>query len=56
MKKLIENVVGFVMTVVMAFLIAFVLINFMLNCQSWDESYWTETSSCVTVSQILGID
>jgi len=56
MKKLIENVVGFVLTVVMAFLIAFVFINFMLNCQSWDESYWTETSSCVTVSQILGID
>ena len=56
MKRLIEISVGFVMALFMAFLIAFVLINFMLNCQSWDESYWTETSSCVTVSQILGID
>ena len=55
MKKLIEFSVGLVMTLFMAFLIVFVVINLTLNCQTWDDSYWTESSSCVTVSQLMGI-
>ena len=42
--------------VAFTWLMVFTIINFMLNCQSWDESYWTETSSCVYPSQMLGLD
>tara|TARA_Y100000114_G_scaffold81943_2_gene75641 strand:+ start:709 stop:879 length:171 start_codon:yes stop_codon:yes gene_type:complete len=56
MKRLIESVVGFAMALAMAFLIVFVVINFMLNCQTWDQDLWTDTSSCVTLGQFLGVD
>jgi hypothetical protein len=29
-----------------------VLINFMLGCETWDESLWTETNSCLTLTHI----
>jgi hypothetical protein len=35
-----------------AFLIAFTAINFMLGCESWDERYWTEYNSCLTLPQL----
>jgi len=56
MMKLIEFFVGLGMTVVISFLIVFIVINFMLNCQTWDQELWTATSSCVTLGQFLGVD
>jgi len=40
---------------VMAYLIMFLGINLILNCQTWDSSLWTETSSCVMPLQLLGL-
>jgi len=42
--------------VVVAFtlLMLFVLVNFMLGCESWDEQYWTAYNSCITPTQFIG--
>jgi len=56
-KSLIIRVLGAVgvglSVTAFAFLIAFSLLNFMLGCETWDESLWTETNSCITPSMIL---
>ena len=52
MRGFLNFIGGLLLAVVMGFLIAFVAINFMLGCESWDESLWTETNSCITVTQI----
>lgn len=44
---------GLVLTL-FSLLMAFVLINFMLGCESWDEQYWTAYNSCITPSQFIG--
>ena len=36
-------------------LIEFAIINMILGCQTWDKSLWTETNSCVTFYQIIGL-
>jgi uncharacterized membrane protein (DUF2068 family) len=36
-------------------LIEFALINFMLGCNTWDETLWTEYNSCVTPAQLFGL-
>ncbi|QDP53676.1 MAG: hypothetical protein Unbinned5406contig1000_22 [Prokaryotic dsDNA virus sp.] len=43
---------GILMTGFVSILIAFVILNLFLGCESWDEQYWTATNSCVTPSQI----
>ena len=52
MARLIEIIGGLLLAVAVGFLIAFVFLNFMLGCETWDESLWTETNSCITVTQI----
>jgi hypothetical protein len=56
MIKLIEFFVGLGMTVVISFFIVFIMINFMLNCQTWDQELWTAASSCVTLGQFIGVE
>ena len=41
------------LVVAFGFLMAFVLINFMLGCETWDESLWTEYNSCITLGHII---
>lgn len=52
MARLIEIIGGLLLSVAVGFLIAFVFLNFMLGCETWDESLWTETNSCITLTQI----
>ena len=33
--------------------IAFTLLNFMLGCETWDQTLWTERNSCVTLGMIF---
>jgi len=40
---------------IMGYLVMFLGINLILNCQTWDSSLWTETSSCVMPLQLLGL-
>ena len=39
-----------------AILFWFVAINFLLNCQTWDQDLWTKNSSCITIPMILGFE
>ena len=34
-------------------LLATVGINFLLGCETWDQSYWTEYNSCITPTQLV---
>jgi hypothetical protein len=36
-------------------MIVFAMINFMLGCETWDQSYWTEMNSCVTPTDFFGM-
>jgi len=52
MTNLTETVLGFVM----GLFLAFVLINWVLGCETWDERYWTDQNSCMTPAQMFGLD
>ena len=41
---------------VLALFFMFALFNFMLGCETWDETYWTERNSCITPAQFLMLD
>ena len=53
MKRAVEIIAATIGMALFAFLMAFVLINFMLGCETWDETYWTEYNSCLTPSHII---
>lgn len=36
-------------------MIEFTIINMILGCETWNQSYWTEMNSCITLSQMLGL-
>jgi len=52
MRRILNIIGGLSLTIVVVFLIAFTAINFMLGCESWDEAYWTEYNSCLTIQQL----
>ena len=43
-------------TFCVAIMFWFIAINFLLNCQTWDQDLWTKNSSCITVPMILGFE
>ena len=51
-RKVIEWTLALAVTAGVGFFIAFVFINLMLGCETWDESLWTETNSCLTINQL----
>ncbi len=52
MKRLIEIGGGLAATFAIGTLFAFLIINVLLGCESWDKSYWTEYNSCLTPTMI----
>jgi len=52
MSKLTETLLGVLISGVMGILLAFVGVNFILGCETWDESLWTYEHSCLTPSAI----
>lgn len=40
---------------VMAYLLMFLGINLILNCQTWDSSMWNDTSSCIMPLELFGL-
>ena len=44
---------GLMAVIAVSFLIAFIVINLVLGCETWDESKWTEMNSCLTFSQLM---
>ncbi len=53
MAQLSKVIGGLLIATVVGFLLAFVIINLILGCETWDESLWTETNSCLTLTQIM---
>ena len=52
-RKVLSALGATALVVAFGFLLAFVLINFMLGCETWDESLWTEYNSCITLGHII---
>ena len=52
-RKVLSALGATALVVAFGFLLAFVLINFMLGCETWDESLWTEYNSCLTLGHII---
>jgi len=47
------SILGGILTAsVVGILIAFILVNMILGCETWDQTQWTEMNSCLTISQI----
>ncbi len=44
---------GLMAVIAVSFLLAFIVINLALGCETWDESKWTEMNSCLTFSQLM---
>lgn len=55
MTKIRDFILGATVMIAFALMMVFVLINFMLGCESWDASYWTATNSCIYPSEFLGM-
>ena len=41
---------------VMIIVVETIVVNYLLNCQTWDRTLWTPTSSCITPLELLGIE
>ena len=52
--KILKFTGTFLFMVAFSLFLLFVLINFMLGCESWDEQYWTAYNSCITPTQFIG--
>lgn len=51
-RKVLEWILALVVTAGVGFFLAFVIINLLLGCETWDESLWTEYNSCLTLQHI----
>ena len=52
-RKVLEWILALVATAGVGFLLAFIIINLLLGCETWDESLWTKTNSCLTLQHII---
>jgi len=52
-NKILGSVLTFLGCALFGVLFAFVIINWLLGCETWDEQYWTYENSCVTPSMIV---
>ena len=54
-NKIVKFIVGGTILFGFTLMMLFTLLNFMLGCESWDQSYWTEYNSCIYPSEFLGM-
>ena len=52
MSKVTNFILAVLLSVGIGLLVGFILINWILGCETWDQELWTETSSCVTIQQL----
>ena len=55
MTKIRNFILGSTITVAFALLMLFTMLNFMLGCESWDQTYWTANNSCIYPSEFLAM-
>lgn len=56
MRTVLELLAKFAVCLVFIMVFEVILVNYLLNCQTWDRSLWTPSSSCVTPLELLGIE
>ena len=47
------NLFAAIGTVLIGFLMAFILVNMVLGCETWDQELWTEYNSCITPAMMF---
>ena len=52
MSRVINFILAVLLSVGIGLLVGFILINWILGCETWDQELWTETNSCVTIQQL----
>ena len=52
MRAALEILAGTAIAFASAFGVALILFNLVLGCETWDESKWTKTNSCITPMHI----
>ena len=52
MSKVTDFILAVLLSVGIGLLVGFILINWILGCETWDQELWTETNSCVTIQQL----
>ena len=52
-NKLRDTLLATVGIIFIGFMFGFVGINFLLGCETLDQSYWTEYNSCITPTQLV---
>jgi hypothetical protein len=53
MNTMIRVLAGTSGTFAFCALLIWALLNWGLNCQTWDQRFWTESSSCIPPSEFL---
>ena len=52
MSKVTNFILAVLLSLGIGLLVGFILINWILGCETWDQELWTETNSCVTIQQL----
>ena len=52
MSKVTNFILAVLLSVGIGLLVGFILINWILGCETWDQELWTETNSCVTIQHL----
>ena len=52
-NKLRDALLATVGIIFIGLVFGFVGINFLIGCETWDQSYWTEYNSCITPTQLV---
>ena len=52
-NKLRDALLATVGIIFIGLMFGFVGINFLIGCETWDQSYWTEYNSCITPTQLV---
>lgn len=48
-----RTIAQIIMTAAVAYLLLWIGMNILLGCETWDSSRWTETNSCIPITEPL---
>ena len=50
-----EFVLGLLVCVLLVLLFLFLVLNWAMGCETWDQSLWTASNSCVTPTEFINL-
>ena len=54
-NKIVKFIVGGTITLGFVLIMLFTILNFLLGCESWDQTYWTDYNQCIYPLEFLGM-